>query len=114
MAHSLADLSCFKRGAFLLILLAVQFEAGTAMAQTTVRGQILQGSAPIRGVKVSLLCPPAWHECAYTYSGPDGMYYLQGIPPGTYALEVWAGTPQRFSIEVPPRPWADVAPIQVR
>lgn len=114
--RSLSDLSWLKLGAFLLFLLAAQLEAGTALAQTTVRGQIVQGGAPIRGIKVSLLCPPAFlQECAYTFSGPDGMYYLQAVPPGNYVLQVWDRSAQRFEIQVPPGlQWADIVPIHMR
>jgi|GEM_PF-1866076 hypothetical protein len=53
---------------------------------------------------------------APAYTGPDGMYYLYNVPPGTYSLEIWAYPNQRpivYTIYVYNQPLTDIAAILI-
>lgn len=83
---------------------------------STVRGRLVrQSGPPAAGVPVTVLHPMRGRSGA-AYSAPDGMYYLHGIPPGQYTLEVWVFPQQRpwiFQINVYPQPTNDIAPISI-
>src|SRR5207245_10993423 len=52
----------------------------------------------------------------FSYSGYDGMYYLYGIPPGPYTLELWLhpnARPRTYPIQVFPSPWPDIPQIHL-
>jgi hypothetical protein len=52
-----------------------------------------------------------------TYTGQDGIYYLNNIPPGTYNLEIWTsrvpGVPPTVYVIQVSEPFVDIPPIYV-
>ena len=70
-----------------LVLLAT-FALVNMLNAAAIRGRVvyLNGS-PAAGVAVRLT--NAKGGSPFSYSGRDGMYYLNGIPAGAYTLEVW-------------------------
>lgn len=93
----------------------------TVRANSTVRGQLYRrapnGQAYVAQGLAVRLNHPAYGPSAFAYSGSDGMYYLQNVPPGQFILEVWlTSRPEdvlRFNVSVDGRPMVDVPPIQV-
>jgi hypothetical protein len=86
-------------------------------ASSIVRGRLFRvvngGSYPALGIAVTVVNSQMGRSNS-AYTGPDGMYYLYNIPPGTYTLEVWvANPPMTFQIQVNPEGYTDIAPIQV-
>jgi len=84
-----------------------------AMPLATVRGQLVLPNQPAVGVPVNLYNVQLGYS-GYSYSGPDGMYFLNNIPPGDYDLLVWVvpGHPLAYRIRVT-IPNTDIAPIQI-
>lgn len=85
---------------------------------TTIRGRLDRtsnfGIYPAVGIAVTVFSPSAGRSYP-AYTDNYGFYYLYNIPPGNYNLEVWITNPPRFwTIQVPPQPQFDVAPIQVQ
>jgi hypothetical protein len=107
---SLGNLTAFLTCLSLLLLPLPGF------AQT-VRGQVRRGLYPIAGVPVNVFSQTLGYS-GLSYSGPDGMYYLNGIPSGPYSLQVFdfgaSNPPQIFPIWVYPQPMTDIPPIQLR
>jgi hypothetical protein len=106
----------------LLLLTAVDRSAALNAQSVTARGRLQQstptGWFPVQGLVVTLRAPNGARTLP-TYSGPDGMYYLTGIPQGQYFLEVWVpnaaqpflvlqitityvGTPYGWLCDIPP------------
>jgi hypothetical protein len=88
--------------------------------EVTIRGRVERqtpyGVYGASGVMVTLRSSSRGRSSP-VYAGSDGMYYLNEIPPGRYALEVWPPgeeTPRVYTIEVPAVPYFDIAPIVVR
>jgi hypothetical protein len=99
----------------MLLLAVVSVFAATVADAATVRGRLVHGANgyPAEGLAVTVnhyqygRSPPS-------FSGPDGMFYLNGIPPGNYILEIWV-TPQNFiSINITVNdPVTDIYPVRV-
>lgn len=86
-----------------------------ATAQT-VRGRIVfPNNYPVNGAGVRV-----WHQnmgaSNFAYTGYDGMYYLNGIPPGDYELQIFFNGSMQFRrpIRVFQQPMTDIGPIQLR
>lgn len=88
---------------------------------STIRGRLVriapngqQYPAPRIGVRVY---QPNLGPSAFSYTGDDGMYYIPGIPPGQYQLQVWITSKIEnallFAINVLPQQFTDIAPIRV-
>lgn len=101
---------------FLVLLLSAA--AGSA---ATVRGRLTRvypgghiGVVP--GVAVTVFRSDIG-RCSPAYTGNDGMFYLQGIPPGTYNLEIWISrdpqTPPIVYVIQVHEPFTDIPPINV-
>jgi len=60
----------------------------------TVRGQLVCAAGIDPGVAVTVVSPQ-WGRSNPVYSGPDGMFYLSGIPAGVYTLEIWFSRSQQ-------------------
>jgi hypothetical protein len=73
-----------------------------------------QGSVPAAGIAVSVYRADLGRS-GYSYTGDDGMYYLYGIPPGDYKLEIWlrGGGMLVYQYRVFNRAWTDFPPIAV-
>lgn len=70
-----------------LVLLAA-FGVANMLDAAAVRGRVLYlNGSPASGVAVRL--SNAKGGSPFSYSGRNGMYYLNGIPAGAYTLEVW-------------------------
>lgn len=88
--------------AFFLLIVA-------AAAQATVRGRVVRADNgnPYIGVQVVLShgdqhSPPA-------YTGNDGMFFLQNVPPGSYAIELRSKQDRRvLRLEVSAAPYTDL------
>jgi hypothetical protein len=103
------------------ILLLVMAFSGVIANAATVRGRVLHvypngewGAVP--GVRVTV-SNPAIGRSYPTLSGQDGMFYLQGIPPGVYNLEIWISpdprvAPMVYTIQVQ-EPYSDIPPVYV-
>lgn len=86
-------------------------------ANSTVRGRLIrvgpQGTYPAVGVAVTVYSQQNGRSNP-SYSGPDGMYYLYNIPPGSFSLQVWATKPPMvFQVQVSAQGFTDIAPIRV-
>jgi hypothetical protein len=69
---------------------------------------------PAAGLVVTVYSPTLGRSNP-SYSGQDGMFYLQGIPPGAYRLEIWYSPysqPIVYSIQVQ-EPYTDIPPLNV-
>ncbi len=89
------------------------FVCGASAA--TVRGQILYASdnSPAAYIAVRLNSD-AKGPSEFVYSGSDGRYYINGIPPGEYRLEVWRGGKVVFTVTITVQePVTDVATIRM-
>lgn len=66
---------------------------------------------PMNGVRVDLwmMTPMGWQQVFATFTGPDGMYYLQNIMPGQYTLQVNGA--MNYPIVVAPMDYQDLPPI---
>lgn len=108
-----------------LLCLFVVTPADTSLSRpevnSTVRGQLYRrapnGQAYFAAGIAVRLNHPQYGPSAFAYSGGDGMYYLQNVPPGQFTLEVWlTSRPEdvmRFNVQVNGQPTVDVPPIQV-
>ena len=95
---------------FLGVLLFSSADGEAAM----VRGRLLHSNGfPAAFIAVRVFAPNLGPS-GFSYSGNDGMYYLNGIPPQSYTLEVWVSNAYvlRFTINVI-EPVTDIAPIGV-
>jgi hypothetical protein len=72
---------------------------------------------PAHGVEVRLVSPRFGGAVGRARTGPDGIYYLYGISPGSYDLEVRRSPkehPSVYALEVRDVPQQDVRPILLR
>src|SRR3954454_5083516 len=86
---------------------------------TVIRGRVQSANAfglyPVAGITVTLMTgtPSGIQPVSQTITGYDGMYYFQGIPPGSYRVlathPTGASVVQDFQF-IGPR--YDVAPLQ--
>jgi hypothetical protein len=75
-----------------LLLIAIVLLFGLAentLAQAVVRGRLVRMGYPIPNVRVNLYSTTLGLSNV-SFSGSDGMYYLNNIPYGIYYLQVWA------------------------
>jgi hypothetical protein len=75
-----------------LLLIAILLLFGLAeqtFAQAVVRGRLLRMGYPIPNIRVNLYSSTLGFSGS-SFSGIDGMYYLNSIPYGLYYLQVWA------------------------
>ncbi len=86
--------------------------AGGELEAALVRGGIVnQYNYPVSGIRVRVVSAQIGPS-SFTVSGPDGMYYLQGIPAGGYVLQYWYGDRllRQFPVQVV-EPGTDI-PVQ--
>lgn len=87
---------------------------GSAHA-STVRGRLVHANgSPAAGFAVTVYNPQTGRSSP-AHTGPDGMFYLYNVRPGSYYLEVWTapgGKPVVYQVTVG-EPYADVAQIGV-
>lgn len=105
-----------------LLLIASLFFLNAAYA-TDLRGRVdgMHGYAPapfpMSGVQVTIyIAQQTPNGINYlpqvtTVSGGDGMYYLRGVPPGSYILQV-GGT--NYPLQVFPQPAQDIQAVLLR
>jgi hypothetical protein len=97
--------------AWLCIVMLCLGAANAAQAQT-VRGQIVfRNGYPAGGTAVRVFRQDLGAS-GYAYTGPDGMYYLNGIPPGNYQLQVFYDRRPMpaWQIRVHQQPMTDIPP----
>jgi hypothetical protein len=89
-----------------------------AAGASTVRGKLvrMEGAAatPVSGIGVRVTGKD--FKSTETYSGYDGMYYFDKVPPGAYSLEVSVrsgAAPALFAIQVGGSAHTDIAPIDL-
>lgn len=112
MHHASAPMSRSTRRSLILALCAALAPAVSNAQFAVVRGQVrFRSGHPAAGVAVRVF-HQTMGPSGFTFSGQDGMYYLQGIPPGLYALQFFVnGQPlQPWQIQVFPQPMTDIAP----
>lgn len=104
---------------YCLAALVIVLASAVAAEASTVRGKLERqtpyGPYPAQGIPVTVNHPDLGRS-GTAYSGPDGMYYLYNIPPGSYTLEVWVypnSPPWKFPIVVYNTPYTDIPPITV-
>ena len=110
----------YRKAAHVTGVMMLLLVVAAAAEAETVRGMLIrqtpQGAEyPAQGVGVTVNRPDLGRS-GFTYSGPDGMYYLYDIPPGQYTLEVWVypdTPPWVFDIVVHNQPTTDIGPIYV-
>ena len=99
------------------IALALLVGLSTTTQSQTVRGQVvLPWGAPAMGIPVNVNHVNKGRS-GTSYTGPDGMYYLYGIPPGRYTLEIWPWPnrpPITRTIQVFERPLTDIPPFRLQ
>jgi Carboxypeptidase regulatory-like domain len=95
-------------------VLLVFLVTGSANA-ATVRGRLVHSNGyPAAGVAVTVFSQGTGRSSP-AYTGGDGMYYLNNVPPGYYYLEVWSypgGAPAVYQIQVY-EPYTDIPPTGV-
>ena len=86
-------------------LLRLADPAGASAQNLTARGRLQRqtpnGWFPVVGLVVTVRTanPGSFVRSLPAYSGSDGMYYLNGVPPGQYYLEIWVpNAPQPFLV----------------
>jgi len=86
-----------------------------SVAAATIRGRLVHANGyAAAGVMVTVVNQQAGRS-APAYAGPDGIYYLYNVPPGSYYLEVWitpGGKPLVYPIQVV-NPATDIAQIGI-
>ena len=97
---------------FLILILVVTALAcwvGTAAA-TDLRGRVDGARGPIPGVPIALFAqtPNGFMVVRQSQTGPDGMYYLGGVFPGQYLLQIGG---MNYPIMVGNMPMQDLPPI---
>lgn len=104
----------------LLALTLLLFTLSAFAYAGTVRGRLERrdgyGRAYPAGYVAVTLFQDGRGRSAPAYTGADGMYYLYNVPPGTYALEIWASpnrAPIVYTIYVSNQPMTDIAAIQI-
>jgi hypothetical protein len=122
----------------LLIAAAIGVALGPAITRAslqaqfpavTVRGRLLRNPAPPYGqVPAVNVCVTVNNQVlgrsGAACTGPDGMYYLSGIPGGVYNLEIWVTVPPGYDGRLPNlaygvtvvpngQPLFDIAPITI-
>lgn len=103
----------------LLSVSAVHTTAQQQKSQTTVRGKLVRNlkgqQRPAAYVMVTLQSYDRKQSTVPVYTDAKGMYYIYAAR-GKYILEIW-GTQKEvimsFYIDVPDKPYFDVAPITV-
>ena len=109
-----AGFAALAMAALLGLLLALT-PAQEAEAQT-VRGRIVfPNGYPANGAAVRVF-NQRLGPSGFAYTTYDGMYYLNGIPPGDYELQVFfnGGPNTARPIRVFPQPMTDIPPISLR
>jgi hypothetical protein len=103
-----------RRTGRVMLLSILLIVAGVVADAATVRGRVVfPNGNPAAGVAVTVN-HPQYGRSPPAFSGPDGMYYLNGIPPGNYTLEVWTSNQSFISIIITVyEPVTDVAPVVV-
>jgi len=110
---------CFRQiltdiSAVIIPLVIAVYVAGA----TDLRGGIYGQSSyqpqpfPLFGARVELLVPQTGRIMFVAYTGPDGMYYMTNIPPGSYQLRV--NQQMRFPVRVASVAFQDIPPIRIR
>jgi hypothetical protein len=80
---------CLKALRLLLTLLLLLFIGITESAAQTIRGQVVfRNGTPAVGVPVRVFNPHLGPS-GFAFTGYDGLFYLNGIPPGDYQLQVF-------------------------
>jgi Carboxypeptidase regulatory-like domain len=79
-----------KKSILRLLLLGVLcFALAASASAAVIRGRIIHSSGyPAVGIAVRVVSQRLGPS-GFTYSGRDGMFYLQGIPAGPYVIEIW-------------------------
>jgi hypothetical protein len=103
-----------KTLSFLVILTAVSI-ASIAHAET-VRGKIVYPDGVTPHVNVAVTLESAGSGRSGTvYSGSDGMFYLENVPPGQYSMEIKSPNETRtVPVVVARKDVNDVAPVAVK
>jgi hypothetical protein len=101
-----------KIAACALLLLAASLAQATDLrGRVEVRHPYTKMIYPRGGIAVHLAAPGRPQTpLRRVFSGPDGMYFLPGVPPGNYVLVV---NNSQFPLSVRPLPVQDIQPIQV-
>lgn len=102
----------------IVICAIVLFTCIAYVEAATIRGRLDRvstfGAYPATGIAVTVSSPSAGRSYP-AFTDNYGFYYLYNIPPGNYNLEVWVTTPPRvWTIQVPPVPQFDIAPLMVQ
>jgi hypothetical protein len=103
-----------RRDLMLTALSLIMYDRASAQNQV-VRGQVLfQSGAPAPGVAVRVW-NPQMGPSGVSFSGQDGMYYLHGIPPGGYQLQLSVNGQLLpiWQIQVFLQPMTDIAPYRL-
>lgn len=100
---------------FCAAVLAAMLLCNHIAAAQSVRGQVqFRNGYPAAGVAVRV-ANARLGPSGMSYTGYDGMYYLNGIPPGDYRLEVYVNghaVPPR-QIRVFNQPGTDIPPYRL-
>lgn len=96
-------------GAVLLLLVGSSSAMGAVL-----RGRLIDHFGNPTGAIAVTTYHPQLGRSVPSFSGPDGMYYLN-VPAGVYTLEIWVPgrPPMAFQIVVN-EPNTDIAPITTR
>lgn len=96
----------------LLLILPPQAEATDLRGRIDGQHAYSPYSFPVSGVKVDLyLWIGRWETIYTTFSGSDGLYYMQNIRPGNYYLQV---NGINYPLSVLNVPYQDIPPILIR
>jgi hypothetical protein len=105
-----------------LLLLASELSAQQAVLRGRLQRAGPSGWYPMSGLVVTVRAEVGGNRSLPAYSGYDGMYYMFGVPPGRYVIEVWyPNTPNPFIafpivvqyVMTPMGPLCDIIPINI-
>jgi hypothetical protein len=87
-----------RRAVALSALLAL---TGLAAGAATVRGRLIHtgDGSPAAGLAVTVN-HPQFGRSKPVFSGPNGMFYLNGIPTGDFDLEIWTSTTSHVTVRI--------------
>lgn len=89
-------------GRMAVVLLAFLFIGIQDASAATVRGRLVHSNGVSAAGFAVRVTNPQMGPSGFTYSGGDGFYYLNQIPPGSYVLEIFLSNANvlRYPIQV--------------
>eukprot|EP00831_Metopus_contortus_P066298 TRINITY_DN59147_c0_g1_i1.p6 TRINITY_DN59147_c0_g1~~TRINITY_DN59147_c0_g1_i1.p6 ORF type:complete len:125 (-),score=33.37 TRINITY_DN59147_c0_g1_i1:622-963(-) len=100
-----------------LLLIVLLFLCAAPALATILRGRVdgmrpgRRGTFPVAQVRIDLIqnMGGQWIRMGVAITGPDGMYYFEGVPPGMFILLL--NGKDQYPLQVVPVPMQDIPPL---